>query len=116
MVAGRVWEPPPPPLVSLAQDRAQGVPPDGSLEDVGSPPSSAPGSGPPSPQRAPWGPSPGLTFGENQLLPVCVQNPVVSRGGGGGSSARELGGPVLARPIAPRRNLITLFSWFRFCF
>lgn len=35
---------------------------------------------------------------------------------GGGSACQGAGRPSLHGPAAPRRNLITLFSWFRFCF
>lgn len=35
---------------------------------------------------------------------------------GGGSARQGAGRPSPHGPAAPRRNLITLFSWFRFCF
>lgn len=35
---------------------------------------------------------------------------------GGGSARQGAGRPSPHGPAAPRRNLITLFSWFKFCF
>lgn len=100
------------------QGRAQGVPSDGFLEDLGSPPAELLAPAPTSAAQAPGTPAQPSHWEKTScfLFVSVIGNPVVfpRRWRVGAPASWAL--PVLAGPAASRRNLITLFSWFRLCF